>query len=138
MKKVICFGSFDLLHLGHLNYFKQAKNQGDHLTVVIARDKTKKDQKKEMIFSEDERLELIKNLKVVDLAILGNLENHLAVIEEVKPDILCLGYDQKVDEVELKEKLAKLNLYPVIKRLSSRQPDRYKSSLLREKVFRIN
>ena len=37
-KKVICFGTFDILHLGHVNFFKQAKSLGDELVVVIARD----------------------------------------------------------------------------------------------------
>ena len=42
MKKVLIFGTFDGLHLGHLNFFEQAKEYGDYLIVVVARDKTVK------------------------------------------------------------------------------------------------
>ena len=40
MKKIMVFGTFDVLHKGHINFFKQAKKHGDHLLVVVARDKT--------------------------------------------------------------------------------------------------
>ena len=73
----MCFGTFDLLHLGHLNYFQQAKKYGNYLIVVIARDQTKKDQHKETIFTEQERLELVRNLKMVDEA---QLEKKLAFL----------------------------------------------------------
>ncbi len=100
MTKVLCFGTFDLLHIGHLHYFQQAKKQGTHLTVVIARDKTNK---KSLIFSEQERLKLIQNLKIVDQAILGYHEDHFKIIEELKPDIIFLGYDHP----KLEDKLAR-------------------------------
>ena len=38
MKKVMCSGTFDGLHPGHFNFFKQAKSKGDYLTVIVARD----------------------------------------------------------------------------------------------------
>jgi len=66
MKKVICFGTFDLLHLGHLNYFQQAKKQGDYLIVVIATDKTKQTQRKQTIFTEQERCTLVQSLQKKD------------------------------------------------------------------------
>ena len=100
MKKVMCFGTFDLLHLGHLNYFKQAKKFGDYLIVVIARDQTKHDKKP--FFTENERLELVKSLELVDEAVLGDLKDHFKVIKERKPDLLCLGYDQQYGQ-KLKE-----------------------------------
>ena len=138
MKKVMCFGTFDLLHLGHLNYFQQAKRYGDHLTVVIARDVTKKKQNKDVLFTEEERLKLIQNIRIVDEAVLGYPDNHFRIIEEKTPDVICLGYDHKVDEQEIKIKLASLNLYPIIKRMKPYDPEKHKSTLLKEKVLRIN
>src|SRR3989338_1051249 len=116
MKTVMCFGTFDLLHLGHLNYFQQAKKHGDYLIVVIARDKTKQDEKKEIIFSEKERMELVKGLKVVDEVVLGYPGDHFKIIQEKKPEVIFLGYDHKIDEKILAQKLKERGLEPVIKR----------------------
>ncbi|MBU0457258.1 MAG: adenylyltransferase/cytidyltransferase family protein [Nanoarchaeota archaeon] len=131
MKKVICFGTFDILHLGHLNYLKQAKRYGDYLIVVVARDKTKQKQKKKLIFNEKERFELIKSLKIVDKAVLGDLKNFLKPIQENKPDVVCLGYDHKIDEKELTNKLKELNLTPEIKMMKSYNKNKFKSTLFR-------
>ncbi|MBT3866256.1 adenylyltransferase/cytidyltransferase family protein [Candidatus Woesearchaeota archaeon] len=100
MTKVMCFGTFDLLHVGHLDYFRQAKQHGDYLIVVIARDSTKETQGKEVTFTEDERLELIKSLRIVDEAVLGNKEDHFKVIRDVGPDVIFLGYDHPAVELE--------------------------------------
>ena len=137
MKKVMCFGTFDLLHLGHLHYFKEAKKYGDYLIVVIARDVTKKKQKKEILFSEKERLELIQNLSLVDEAVLGYPDDHYRIIEEKKPDVLCLGCDQRIDEKQLAEALAKRGLFPKIKRISPYRTKKHKTSLLRERVLKL-
>ena len=136
MKTVMCFGTFDLLHLGHLNYFQQAKKHGDYLMVVIARDKTKRMQKKKIIFSEDERFELVKGLKVVDEAILGYPDNHFRIIKEKRPDVIFLGYDHKVNEKDLATKLQKLGLKPKILRAKPFKVGKHKSTLLREKVIK--
>jgi len=136
MKTVMCFGTFDLLHLGHLNYFQQAKKHGDYLMVVIARDKTKQMQKKEIIFSENERLELVKGLRVVDEAVLGYPEDHFRIIEEKKPDVIFLGYDHKIDEKILAAKLKERGLQPEIKRSKPFKLGKHKSTLLREKVIK--
>lgn len=132
----MCFGTFDLLHLGHLNYFQQAKRQGDYLIVVIARDKTKQMQKKTIVFSEKERLELVKGLNVVDEAVLGYPEDHLKVIQEKKPDILFLGYDHKIEEKVLAAKLKERGLRPKILRAKPFKVGKHKSTLLREKIMK--
>jgi len=136
MKTVMCFGTFDLLHLGHLNYFQQAKRYGDYLMVVIARDKTKIAQKKEVIFSERERLELVKGLRVVDEAVLGYPEDHFRIIQEKRPDVIFLGYDHKIDEKMLAAKLKERSLTLVIKRAKPFKIGKHKSTLLREKILK--
>jgi len=128
MKKVICFGTFDILHLGHFNYFKQAKELGDYLIVVVARDENIS---KKIIFSEKERLELISHLDIVDKVVLGSLNDHFKVIKDNKPDVICLGYDHKVTRKKLAEELTKLNLHPIIKRMKPYQEDKYKSSKIK-------
>ena len=135
MKTVMCFGTFDILHLGHLYYFEQAKKYGDYLIVVIARDKTKQRQKKEVIFSERERLKMVQNLNVVDEAVLGNVDDHLKIVLEKKPTVLCVGYDQKINEKELQQKLAKMNFHPSIIRIKSYHPEKYKSGKIKKNLL---
>jgi len=135
MKKVMCFGTFDLVHLGHLNYFYQAKKYGDYLIVVVARDKTKQKQDKEIVFTENERLELIKNLKIVDETVLGNEENHFKIIEDKKPDVICLGYDHSIEEEDLQDKLLKLRLFPKIVRAKAYHPDKNKTTKIKETIL---
>lgn len=132
----MCFGTFDLLHLGHLNYFQQAKKYGDYLMVVIALDKTKLMQKKEIIFSEKERLELVKGLKIVDETVLGYPEDYFKIIEEKKPGVIFLGYDHQISEKELAVKLKERGLQPEICRAKPFKSGKHKSTLLREKVIK--
>ena len=136
MKTIMCFGTFDLLHLGHLHYFQQAKRHADWLIVVIARDKTKQLQKKEIIFSEKERLELVRNLRIVDEAVLGYPEDHFRIIEEKRPDIIFLGYDHKIEERVLAKALKARGLKPDIQRAKAFKLGKHKSTLLREKVLK--
>ena len=85
MRKIIVVGTFDILHLGHLWLLNKAKEYGDWLTVVVARDETVRLIKgKKPVFPEEERLELLKNLKMVDEAVLGYLGDRFRVIEELQ------------------------------------------------------
>lgn len=127
MTKVMCFGTFDGLHQGHLSYFKQAKKLGDFLIVIIARDKNViKFKGREPREKELRRLKLVSQIKEVDRAVIGNQDDIYAVIKKFQPEIICLGYDQKADEKKLRK------LFPDIKivRLKSYQPNKFKSSIL--------
>lgn len=96
------FGAFDGLHPGHLDFFKQAKKYGDFLIVSVGRDaNVDKIKGKRPLFGEEERLELISNLKIVDQAILGAPDNFYAHIKEQKPNVIGLGYDQWASEDEV-------------------------------------
>ena len=131
----MCFGTFDLIHLGHVDYFRQAKEHGDYLVVVIARDVTKEIQEKQVIFSEEERLELIKNLGVVDEVVLGYKDDHFRVIREHKPDVICLGYDHRISEEELRLRLEKFDMNPVVLRMQAYKAYKHKSSVLKEQIL---
>ncbi len=133
MKKVMVFGTFDIFHPGHKNFFKQAKNFGDFLIVVVARDETvlrvKKHKPKN---NEKERLRTIQKCKVVDKVVLGNRGDKYKIIKEHKPNIICLGYDQEFFIDQLKEKLNFFNLTQTkIIRLKPYKEQIYKSSLLK-------
>ncbi len=134
MKTVICFGTFDLLHLGHLSYFEQAKKYGDYLIVVVARDSTKEKQKKKIIFTEDERLKLLQSLRLVDEAVLGYGKDHFKIIVEKNPNVICLGYDHLISEEILQRELAKRNLHPHIIRAKPFKSKSQKSGILRSRL----
>jgi FAD synthetase len=128
MVKVMVFGTFDILHPGHLFLFTEAKKLGDTLTAIVARDTTVQSVKNiKAQNNEDARLENIKNLNIVDKVILGNADDKYQVIREENPDIIVLGYDQ----VAFTEKL--VENFPNIKivRLPSYKEDIYKSSKFR-------
>jgi len=132
MKTVMASGSFDLLHPGHLYYLEQAKKHGDRLVVVVARDSNiERFKKKKPKFSEEERLEHVKVLPIVDEAMLGHVGNIFDIISEIKPDVICLGYDQKLEAKKLKEELEKRDLKAEVVRVSAFKPEIYKSSKLK-------
>ncbi|HII17290.1 TPA: FAD synthase [Candidatus Woesearchaeota archaeon] len=135
MKTVMAFGAFDIVHPGHLYYLKEARKHGDTLIVVVARDETiKKAKGTEPKFHQQDRLEFMRQLRLVDKAVLGNPEDYLKVIEEHKPDILCLGYDQRAMTDDLNAKLAKRGLHPGIIRIAPYKQDIYKSGKLKERL----
>jgi FAD synthetase len=108
MKRVVVVGTFDILHLGHVWLLKKAKEYGDWLIVVVARDiKSEQVKGRKPIFPEEERVELLQNLKIVDEVMLGYPKDRLKIIEELNPDVLVLGPDpwkKEVIEQELKKK----------------------------------
>jgi FAD synthetase len=97
----MAFGTFDLVHIGHIKFFEEAKRLGGknaELIVVISRDSNViKIKKHPPIFNEEERKNVIESLKPVDKAILGyEGEDLLQIVKENKPNIIVLGYDQRI------------------------------------------
>ena len=111
-------GTFDLLHLGHIYHLKEAKKLGDKLVVVVATDSTVRRLKHEPINPEGIRLNLVKELKVVDEACLGHEDDMYEIVEEIQPDIIALGYDQIHDEKQINSELKKRKLEVKVVRLS--------------------
>jgi len=133
MKKILAFGTFDILHLGHEYYLKESKKFGEKLYVVVALDETVKKVKGELPKNnENERLKKIQELDYVDKAIHGSKDDKLKVIEDIKPDIICIGYDQNSFTKDLQEKLMERGLNPLIIKFSkAHKPEIYKSSKLK-------
>ena len=106
---VLATGVFDILHVGHLRFLEESKKSGgpdSRLIVVVARDKTVLNRKsRKPILPEDQRLELVAALRVVDRAILGHEHlDLLGVLRDIRPGIVCVGYDQN----EIKSAVTKL------------------------------
>jgi len=133
MKTVMSAGTFDIIHPGHLFYLQESKKHGDKLIVVVARDDTSKAFKgANPVHNEKERLEAVRSLKIVDEAVLGKQGNIFNIIEEIKPDVICLGYDQKVQKQELEEELKKRNIKAEVIRIGAYMQHLYKSSKMRK------
>ncbi|MFZ2803888.1 MAG: adenylyltransferase/cytidyltransferase family protein [Patescibacteria group bacterium] len=133
MKKIaMCFGTFDGLHAGHEDYFRQAKELADELVVIVARDTTVVDVKGDLpSMNEDARLHAVQEHPLVDEARLGYTDDKYKVLEEIQPDVICLGYDQEAFTENLDTELARRGLSATIHRCHSFYPESYKSSLLR-------
>jgi FAD synthetase len=117
MVKVMATGTFDLLHMGHIYYLKEAKKLGDRLVVVVARDSTVRKLKHEPITPEEMRLDIVKELKIVDEAVLGHKDDMYATVKEIKPDIIALGYDQVHDEKKIEQELKNRKIVARVVRL---------------------
>lgn len=132
--RVLAFGTYDILHPGHEYFLQSAKSLGDELFVVVARDDTVVGVKGKVPHNdEQQRLAAVKALPFVDGVVLGNPGDKYAIIEEIRPDIIALGYDQYTFVDALVDELNARGLNPKIVRLKSHEPDTYKSSKLRPK-----
>ncbi|MDD4351498.1 MAG: adenylyltransferase/cytidyltransferase family protein [Candidatus Gracilibacteria bacterium] len=139
-KKVMVFGTFDIIHEGHRHMFKQAKQYGDYLIVSIARVKNIKILKNvSPLHSEQERLAAVQKEALVDKCFLGEIDDPFFVIKREKPDIIALGYDQKHSLAQqLPEKLKEMGLADTkIVQLKAYKPEIYKSSKIREQDKKV-
>ena len=117
MVKVMATGVFDILHLGHLYFLKEARKLGDELVVVVATDKTAEKLKHIPVTSEEMRVQMVGELKPVDKAVLGYEDDQYKIVKELKPDIIALGFDQKHDEEIIKKDIEELGMDVKVVRL---------------------
>ena len=123
------FGTFDILHPGHLYFLKQARKYGDYLIVSLARENyIRKIKRRSSRHSETERKKLLEAVKFVDKVVLGSKTDYLQHIVSQKPQVIALVYDQKAFTNGLKNKLAERGLQVKIVRLKSYRREIYKSS----------
>lgn len=116
-------GAFEVIHPGHLHTIRSAKALGDVLVAVVARDSTVRKRKgREPVTNEKLRLELLRSLKDVDVAILGSTGSIFETLERVKPDVVALGYDQHHGEKKIAEEASKRGLHVRVLRLGSPIP----------------
>ncbi len=123
MVRVMASGVFDILHLGHLHYLRQAKELGDDLVVVVARDSTVRRMKHDPVTPEDKRRDLVEALKPVDEAILGHEGDIYKTVEEVNPDIIALGWDQPFEPGEIEAECRKRGIDAKVVRLEKLEGD---------------
>jgi FAD synthetase len=134
-RRVVCAGTFDYLHQGHIDFLTQAKELGDELIVIVARDETVSRIKGFLPkHNEEFRAQRVRDTGIPDNVVLGNLENDLFhILEALKPGVIALGYDQRVSEDALRERCGGCEIV----RLTSYHPEKFKSSYYRNREDKI-
>ncbi|HUO78089.1 MAG TPA: adenylyltransferase/cytidyltransferase family protein [Thermodesulfovibrionales bacterium] len=127
--RVVCAGTFDHLHPGHISFLNQAKALGSELIVIVARDKTVR-RIKGITPDHDEqrRKHDVERAGIADRVVLGNEDEDIfSILHILSPDIVALGYDQRISE----EKITKRFPGCGVIRLEPFHPEKFKSSLYR-------
>lgn len=139
IRVVLAGGVYDILHLGHLAALAEAKTYGDVLVVVVATDVTVETLKgRRPVFPDEDRRALVDSLKPVDAAILGYEDvgmGYEQVIDDVRPDVIALGYDQDSLARTITEIVKRKNLKIEIGRLSKFDKEKYLSSSALKQAF---
>ena len=95
MKRVITYGTFDLLHYGHINILRRAKALGDYLVVVVSTDEFNWNEKqKKCYFSYEERTAMLEAIRDVDLVVPEeNWEQKITDVQKYDIDTFVMGDD---------------------------------------------
>ena len=123
MKKVITYGTFDLLHYGHINLLKRAKEQGDYLIVAVSTDKFNWEEKqKKCYFSYEIRKQMLEAIKYVDEVIPEeNWEQKKTDMHKYQIDTFVMGDDWVGKFDFLKEEGVEVVYLPRTPEISSTQ-----------------
>jgi FAD synthetase len=132
--RVVATGTFDILHPGHLYYLEESRNLGDELVVIVARDTNVK-HKPRPILPEDQRLRVVRALRPVDQALLGDLHDMFRPIEDLRPDIITLGFNQHFDEEHLRQRLRERGLDADVVRIPGYPGSLASSSKIIERIL---
>lgn len=94
MKRILTYGTFDLLHYGHINLLRRARELGDYLVVALSTDEFNRSKGKRCYFSYDERKQLLEAIRYVDLVIPEtSWEQKADDVREYHIDVVVMGSD---------------------------------------------
>ena len=133
IRVVFIGGGFEIIHSGHVHTIRRAKELGDVLVAVVARDSTIRRRKgRKPVSGERERAELLASMRQVDAAILGSQGDIYETLEKVRPDVVALGYDQHHAEADILKEGARRGMKLKVVRLDSPTPGVKTSRILKE------
>lgn len=96
MKVVLTYGTFDLLHVGHINLLARAKQLGDYLIVGCSTDEFNRIKNKKSYYTYEERKQILEAIRYVDLVIPENTwEQKIDDVLKYKVDVFVMGDDWK-------------------------------------------
>lgn len=135
-KKILIFGVFDGIHEGHLAFINEAKNHGDHLVAIVARDIVAEELKGKLPkYCEADRINELLKVPGIDLVFLGDAKTGTySILKEIKPNVIFLGYDQELLFVNLCEAIKEGKLSDMeIVRGTPHKPEIFHSSIINKK-----
>ncbi|CAM2898014.1 glycerol-3-phosphate cytidylyltransferase [Salinicoccus roseus] len=104
MKKVITYGTFDLIHMGHINILRRAKKMGDYLVVAISTDEFNTMKHKQAYYSFEQRKQILEAIRYVDEVIPEHTwDQKIQDVKEHDIDIFVMGHDWEGEFDFLKE-----------------------------------
>ena len=104
MKKVITYGTFDLIHMGHINILRRAKEMGDYLIVAISTDEFNTMKHKQAYYSFEQRKQILEAIRYVDEVIPEHTwDQKIEDVKEHDIDIFVMGHDWEGEFDFLKE-----------------------------------
>lgn len=125
MKKVLTYGTFDILHYGHINLLKRAKELGDYLVVALSTDEFNKIKNKQSYYTYEQRKTLLEAVKYVDLIIPeNNWEQKISDIKNHDIDIFTMG-DDWTGKFDFLKEYCEIVYLPRTPEVSSTQTKKY-------------
>ncbi len=119
-KIVFTNGCFDLIHVGHVRYLKQAKALGDVLVVGLNSDASvARIKPNRPITPQDQRAEILAALDMVDYVVLFDEDTPYALISELRPDVLVKGGDWKKEEIVGSDIVPETHALPYVEGIST-------------------
>ncbi len=119
-KTVFTNGCFDIIHMGHIRYLRQAKKLGDILAIGLNTDasvsKIKPDRP---VISEQQRAEVLSALEMVDYITLFDEDTPYELIKEIRPDVLVKGGDWKKEDIVGRDIVKEVHSIPFVEGIST-------------------
>lgn len=119
-KIVFTNGCFDILHIGHIRYLKEAKRFGDILIIGLNSDSSVSSIKQgRPIIPEEQRAEVLASLYMVDYVVIFDEDTPYELIKEIEPDVLVKGADWKMEEIVGSDIVKETYTIPIIEGVST-------------------
>ncbi len=119
-KIVFTNGCFDLIHVGHIRYLREAKSLGDILVIGLNSDSSVSSIKPgRPVTPEKERAEVLSSLEMVDYVILFSEDTPYELIKDIRPDILVKGADWNVEDIVGKDLVKEVHAIPFVEGIST-------------------
>ena len=130
MKRALVFGTFDIIHRGHISFLRQARRKGRWLIVSVARDSFIREMKdRDPIHTEQERITQLLETGLVKEVYLADAQiGTYTTVRRARPEVICFGHDQDALKEDLQQWLVRNEMTIPTHTLRSHKAHRYKSS----------